>query len=74
MKKTIKDYRDEIRMLRLDYETERRERMKLERELAAKTAWIRTKFDWWPTLIAEGKTPCLKYLIKDTAKILGASV
>lgn len=33
--------------------------------------WIKEKFDWWVELLANDRRPCLKFLIKDTAKILG---
>jgi len=74
VKRNIESYREEIKMLKLDYETERSMRLKVERELSEKTAWIQGKFEWWSELLSESKTPCLKYLIKDTARILGAKV
>lgn len=36
--------------------------------------WAEGKFNWWVELATTNSRPCLKYLIKDTAILLGMKV
>lgn len=74
MNKIIKDYKSDLRFEREENQRLQSQNYKLQNRVDKLHNWILSKFDWWPELLKDGKTPCLKYLIKETAKILGADV
>lgn len=71
MRKTIKSLEQEIRIIKDERDAWR---LKFYNEHALRIAlkrWIQIKFDWWVDLAVDNQAPCLKYLIKDTAIVLG---
>lgn len=71
MRKTIRSLEKEIRQMEV-WKDEWRDKFYIqEKENLKLRLWIIEKFDWWLELISNGQKPCLKYLIKNTAEILG---
>lgn len=58
-----KELRRQVKGLEEENQTLRSAKYRLEN-------WIKRKFEWWAKLIANDSSPCMKYLINDTAKIL----
>lgn len=63
LKAVNSELREEMKYLKEDLNSFRIENFKLKR-------WIESKFKWWAKLISNDDSPCLKWLIKDTGKIL----
>lgn len=64
LQEDLKFAKSQMRQWRDKYYYEQKEKQQLKE-------WVKEKFDWWIELSATQKSPCLKFLIKNTAKILG---
>lgn len=71
MRRTIKDIEYELKVMKSQRDDWRDKYYKSEEDKKILTDWIKNKFNWWIELISDSKSPCLKYLIKNTAMILG---
>lgn len=71
MRVTIKILQEEVKRERRRGDEWRDKYHVLQADHFRLRTWISRKFDWWLELVSTQKTPCFKYLIKDTAEILG---
>lgn len=71
MRKTISGLEWELKREYNRYKSMEAELFKVKAERDALREWISGKFNWWIELLATQKQPCLKYLIKNTAAMLG---
>lgn len=71
MRKTIKSLEADLKFERNQVQEWRNKYYVMESDRDKLRSWIINKFDWWVNLCSEKHSPCLKYLIKNTAEILG---
>ena len=60
-----KELRKEVRELKKQVMFYRDEHERAIGRYRITRGWINNKFEWFIDLLQEGKSPCLKYLIKD---------
>lgn len=66
----IKKLIEERKQLKRDVLYWKEECQSERRETSRLKTWIEHKFKWWAELVANEKSPNLKWLINDTAKVL----
>lgn len=65
MKKTIKEYKSELRILKDELSAEIRRRTKAEDRFRMHRVYLRDKFEWFVEILGKGETPNLVWLVKN---------
>ena len=71
MRVTIKSLQEELKYERKRADEWRDKFFIKEMECHRLRTWISVKFDWFLEMATSNSRPCFKYLIKNTAEILG---
>ena len=67
---TVKELKKEVSALKREVRDLRDRNLHLRSDKERLIFWIEDKFNWFIDMLAEGKTPCLRFLIKNTKDML----